>query len=348
MSLRKSPTRTPALLAANRANAQKSTGPRSPEGKARAALNALRHGLRARVSFSHLDRSPRAREELTGLYNALYAALLPGAAGVDVLKEIAARVWALKQGAAQWAASRKEREEWFARANGVCPAPTQFVIERPGWRVRVSVWVRWGRGRGGYWWQSGPSWKDRRARLHVVVTVTASKGHPLLERFRQGGVQEGAPLALAFRTKPQCLRKQRGSENVAVPLRIGAPALVRRSPGAAPGPEGAFRTVRRASAGRPVPTGSREKPASPPNQDDPISSYIASSQRDVLFWLRPENAVLSGPRLSESEDIESWMEAFVARWERQHGPIPKKDVMPHETAAVGRRDGRSYKQGRNV
>jgi hypothetical protein len=30
MSLRKSPTRTPALLAANRANAQKLTGPRTP------------------------------------------------------------------------------------------------------------------------------------------------------------------------------------------------------------------------------------------------------------------------------------------------------------------------------
>ena len=35
MSLRKSPSRTQAFLAANRANAQKSTGPRTPEGKAR-------------------------------------------------------------------------------------------------------------------------------------------------------------------------------------------------------------------------------------------------------------------------------------------------------------------------
>jgi len=44
MSLRKSPTRTLALLAANRANAQKSTGPRTPQGKARVALNGLKHG----------------------------------------------------------------------------------------------------------------------------------------------------------------------------------------------------------------------------------------------------------------------------------------------------------------
>ena len=46
MSLRKSPTRTAASLAANRANAQKSTGPRTAGGKARARLNRLRHGRR--------------------------------------------------------------------------------------------------------------------------------------------------------------------------------------------------------------------------------------------------------------------------------------------------------------
>jgi hypothetical protein len=40
---------SPAQYAANRLNAEKSKGPTSPQGKARSAMNALRHGLTARV-----------------------------------------------------------------------------------------------------------------------------------------------------------------------------------------------------------------------------------------------------------------------------------------------------------
>ena len=47
MPLRKSPTRTPAFLAANRRNALKSTGPRTARGKAQSRLNRLSTGLSA-------------------------------------------------------------------------------------------------------------------------------------------------------------------------------------------------------------------------------------------------------------------------------------------------------------
>jgi hypothetical protein len=49
LCLVKFPMATEKQIAANRRNALKSTGPKSPEGKAAVRLNALRHGLRART-----------------------------------------------------------------------------------------------------------------------------------------------------------------------------------------------------------------------------------------------------------------------------------------------------------
>ena len=48
MSLRKSPARTPALVAANRRNARKSTGPKTARGKAWSRLNHLQDGGHSR------------------------------------------------------------------------------------------------------------------------------------------------------------------------------------------------------------------------------------------------------------------------------------------------------------
>src|SRR5215475_5385689 len=59
-------------VAANRLNASRSTGPRTPEGKARVALNAIKHGLLSRESLVKgesqadlLDFGKRFRAQLT-------------------------------------------------------------------------------------------------------------------------------------------------------------------------------------------------------------------------------------------------------------------------------------------
>ena len=62
-----------AKLAANRANAQLSTGPKTPDGKARVAKNALRHGLTSKDLIVAEDE----REEFDSLRAGLLAEVSP-------------------------------------------------------------------------------------------------------------------------------------------------------------------------------------------------------------------------------------------------------------------------------
>ena len=112
MPLRKSPTRAPAFLAANRANAQKCTGPRTPEAKTRVARNALRHGFHARSLLSLLGKSRRAWDEFIKLYRALDAALLPEETEIELVMGTVLGVWALKLGLMRWAASLYTVTAW--------------------------------------------------------------------------------------------------------------------------------------------------------------------------------------------------------------------------------------------
>jgi hypothetical protein len=83
---------TAAQLTANRANAQLSTGPVTPQGKARVAQNALKHGLTSR----HLVIRPDEEEEFSVLRDALEAELDPrGALETIALLEILHAAWSL-------------------------------------------------------------------------------------------------------------------------------------------------------------------------------------------------------------------------------------------------------------
>src|SRR3712207_4206820 len=90
-------TCSPPRPGANRANARKSTGPKTAEGKARSRCNALRHGLRAELPP---DRLPGHRlligdrQAYRRLREAFEADLQPqGAAEQFLVERMAVAAW---------------------------------------------------------------------------------------------------------------------------------------------------------------------------------------------------------------------------------------------------------------
>jgi hypothetical protein len=69
---------SPAQIAANLANARKSTGPRTPEGKAQSRMNALQHGAYAQAPIIP-GEDPAAFQEIHAFYHHTYQPTDPGA-----------------------------------------------------------------------------------------------------------------------------------------------------------------------------------------------------------------------------------------------------------------------------
>jgi hypothetical protein len=85
---------TAAQITANQSNAQRSTGPRTEEGKARVAANAVRHGLTAR----HLVIREDEREAFAKLCAALQSELDPqGAIEQTTFEELLHAAWNLQR-----------------------------------------------------------------------------------------------------------------------------------------------------------------------------------------------------------------------------------------------------------
>ena len=62
---------TPAQNAANAKNAQKSTGPISKEGRRRSSMNALKHGMTAKIALLPDESPDEFRERLEGMFDSL-------------------------------------------------------------------------------------------------------------------------------------------------------------------------------------------------------------------------------------------------------------------------------------
>lgn len=88
------PATTPAQIAANRDNAQKSTGPRTPEGKQVSKFNRLRHGLASPLTVLPFEN----QDEYNNLYASFCEEYSPVGPTEDALvKSIADSQWKLRR-----------------------------------------------------------------------------------------------------------------------------------------------------------------------------------------------------------------------------------------------------------
>ena len=109
-------------LQANRRNAQKSTGPKTPEGKAQSSRNAIKHGLLAQQILIDDDDDPNERQEdFDQLLNGLIEDYQPSGCTENLLIErIAICFWRLRR-AYRYEAQciEEDRQDEFSPLNNV-------------------------------------------------------------------------------------------------------------------------------------------------------------------------------------------------------------------------------------
>jgi hypothetical protein len=122
---------SPARAAASRSNGARSRGPKTPEGKARSAQNALKHGLRAQKFVVVGDEAPQA---FAALESALVDDLAPEGALQGLLAGRNARAaWRLER------AERIEAELFDHHAYGNASLGQALVRDGNGARVRHAL-----------------------------------------------------------------------------------------------------------------------------------------------------------------------------------------------------------------
>lgn len=91
-------TMSPKQIAANRRNAQKSTGPKTPSGKAISKMNALKHGLLAETVVVRGHRLKESTHEFKKLCQEFYLSLAPvGPLEEMLVGQIVTATWRLRR-----------------------------------------------------------------------------------------------------------------------------------------------------------------------------------------------------------------------------------------------------------
>jgi hypothetical protein len=115
--MKRKKTVTESVLAANRANAQSSTGPRTELGKSNARYNALQHGVLARKVVLKTDEE---RAEFQGLLRSSNAEWCPkGLEEKFYAEEIALLFWKLQITEGLESRERSRRQELSGKVDGV-------------------------------------------------------------------------------------------------------------------------------------------------------------------------------------------------------------------------------------
>jgi len=165
---------TEAQIRANRANAQKSRGPTSEEGKARARLNALRHGMRAEVSELVAPREDPA--ELTARIQTWVDDYRPEGVVERDLVERAARL--------SWELDRAQRHEAALTARRVREAMLNHEAERAAevaGLARKLLYLCGKRNVPG----SGPPWDDEPRVFALALQATPEGTRWMIERWTE-------------------------------------------------------------------------------------------------------------------------------------------------------------------
>ncbi|MHB0879163.1 MAG: hypothetical protein ACYC5O_24260 [Anaerolineae bacterium] len=130
-------------LAANRANAQRSTGPRTAEGRAHSRWNALKHGALAQAIVPAPLAAYESAEAFDALHRALRDELIPSSALEEIMVEIVAtcywrlaRVYRAEAGAI--AIRQGQAEATVFKQLGM-PRPTKQSPLRTGTEVLRTV-----------------------------------------------------------------------------------------------------------------------------------------------------------------------------------------------------------------